>query len=83
MSQTKRKWDILTDDERRTAIDKIITFFAEERDEEIGMIAAGQLLDFFLEHISPTTYNHALDDAKSWIKERLIMLDIDSEELKK
>ncbi|MBT3539305.1 DUF2164 domain-containing protein [Candidatus Parcubacteria bacterium] len=83
MSKIKRSWDVLTKKERRAAIEKIITFFAEERDEEIGIIAAEQVLDFFLELTGGKIYNRAIDNAKDWLKIRLINLDIDAEELKK
>jgi len=82
MSQIKRKHDVLTDDERKKFVNEIVTFFAQERDEEIGIVAAEVILDFFLEHIGPTVHNHAIDNTKDWIKERLTNLDIDSEELK-
>lgn len=79
----KKNYDFLTEEERRTAINQIIIFFAEERGEEIGVIAAGNFLDFALEYIGIPAYNRGLEEGKDWMKERLAGLEIDFEELKK
>jgi len=45
MAQVKRGMDVLfTDEKRRKMIKDIIDFYATERDEEIGAIAADALL---------------------------------------
>lgn len=63
MPQAKRKWDRLTDDQRRTRINELITFFKEDRGEEIGLIAGEQILDFFLQNAGSDLYNKGLKDA--------------------
>jgi len=79
MAEIKRGWDILSDEERKGAIDEIIGYFATERNEEIGVIAAGELLDMFLRTAGSTIYNHALDDVKPLLEKSLAttLLDID------
>lgn len=47
---------------RREALASIIRYFKEARDEEIGQIAAGNLLDFVLQEIGPSIYNKAVAD---------------------
>lgn len=79
MTEIKRDWDILTDEERKAAIDEIIGYFATERNEEIGVITAGDLLDMFLRTTSGNIYNHALDDVHPLLEKNLTttLLDID------
>ncbi|MDD2656975.1 MAG: DUF2164 domain-containing protein [Patescibacteria group bacterium] len=82
MPPIKKQWDILSEDERRSYINKIITFFSEERSEEIGVIAAGEVLDFFLENLSKTIYNKGIDEAKEMIKEKMTDLEVDLDAMK-
>lgn len=77
MPQLKKQWDVLTDEERKGLIDRVITFFVEERNEEIGIIAAEELLDFFLENLSKPIYNKGIDDSKEILKRQLETLEID------
>lgn len=75
----KRDWDTLSDEERRFAVGEIIGYFESERGEKIGVVAAGQLLDFFLRTTGPAVYNRALDDTKALLEKTLgsFALDID------
>lgn len=70
MTEIKRDWDILSVEERKVAIDEIIGYFATERNEEIGFIAAGELLDMFLRTTGSTIYNHALDDVRPLLEKK-------------
>ena len=38
----KKSYDFFTDEQRRALTNQIITYFAQERNEEIGIIAAGE-----------------------------------------
>lgn len=80
MTEIKRDWDILSDEERKGAIDEIIGYFTAERNEEIGIIAAGELLDMFLRTTGGAIYNHALDDIRPLLEKNLstTLLDIDT-----
>lgn len=79
MTQVKRSWDLLTDDQRKNAIDEIISFFFSERGEEIGVIAAGNLLDMFQQQAGVQLYNQGVDDTKDFIKKRFEELGVDIE----
>jgi len=70
MTEIKRDWDVLSDDERKVAIDEIIGYFATGRNEEIGIIAAGELLDMFLRTTGGTIYNHALDGVRPLLEKK-------------
>ena len=82
MPQIKKQWDIISDEERQSYVSKIITFFAEERDEEIGVIAAGEVLDFFLENFTKPIYNKGIEEAKEMIKEKMDDLSVDLDTMK-
>lgn len=56
---------------RDTLIEAIITYFHMERDEELGELAAGFLLDFFCEQLGPMYYNQGLRDAHAFINDKL------------
>jgi len=78
MSSIQKPWDaLITDDERTGAVDSIMTFFAEERDEEIGRVAAAEILDMFLEMLGPRIFNTGLMEGKAWLKSR--MADLETE----
>jgi uncharacterized protein (DUF2164 family) len=67
----------LTRDEKTALIKEIQGYFAEEKGEEIGIIAAENLLDFFLDNLGKKIYNKALDDARIWFGKRLEMVEVD------
>lgn len=77
----KRKTDRLSADEKSKAVSDIIHFFEEERNEEIGQIAASQVLDFFMEAVSPLIYNKGILDAKSALQSRIEEANYDLDEL--
>lgn len=56
---------------RDKLIEEIITYVNEERDEELGELAAGFLLDFFCERLGPLYYNLGLRDAHAFINDKL------------
>jgi len=60
----------LTEKQREQAIDKIIAYFLDERDEEIGIIAATEILEFFETQIAPHIYKRAIEDSKKLVEEQ-------------
>ena len=73
----KRKWDLLTKEKREGSIKEIIHHFKIEKDEDIGVIAAGDFLDFFLQSIGEDIYNKGIKDSKNILKQRFEDLDVD------
>ena len=67
----------LSSEEKTRLIKEIQDFFYTERDEQIGVIAAEVVLDFFLETLGKTIYNKSLMDAKVWFTRGLENLDAD------
>lgn len=77
MPNIKRKWDILSKERRESLIREIVSYFKTEKDQEIGILAAEDILDFFLEALHKDIYNKAIEEAKITVKQSLENLDID------
>ncbi len=56
---------------------RVQEYFRKERDEEIGELSAGFLLDFVAELVGPYYYNEALKDAQKQSRERFDHLEAD------
>jgi uncharacterized protein (DUF2164 family) len=65
----------LTKETKKQAIQSIKRYFAENFEEKIGDLKAGLLLDFFLQEIGPTVYNHAISDAQTYFQGKVVDLD--------
>jgi len=79
MGELKRKWNRLPEYKRQKCIGEIIEFFERERDEQIGVIAAGQILDIFLQSAGRELYNQGIEDTRKALGNRVdeLMLDLD------
>ena len=60
---------------RAEAITSIQRYFQENMPEPIGDMAAGLLLNYFVEEIGPAIYNQAITDAQARIQQRLSDLE--------
>ena len=81
MAPIQRKSNHLSDERRRIVLDELIQFFEKERDEEIGHLAAEQLLNFFLESVGPDIYNRGIIAAKRAVESRMDELRYDFDDL--
>ena len=77
MKKIKRKWDLISKAKREYCINEIIRFFQSERDEMIGVIAAEEILDFFLQTTGGEIYNKGVEDSKEVLKGRFLDLELD------
>jgi uncharacterized protein (DUF2164 family) len=50
-------------------------YFTEQRDEELGELQAGLLVDFILTEIAPSIYNVAITDAQTYLRDRVADLE--------
>lgn len=55
---------------RADAVASIQRYFEENMPEPIGELAAGLLLNFFLEEVGPVIYNRAIADAQARMTQR-------------
>ena len=60
---------------RKAAIDSLKRYTEENLPEPLGDLAAGLLLDFFLEEIGPLVYNRAVADAQARLTTRVADLN--------
>jgi len=56
---------------RTDAIASLRRYFEEEMAEPIGDLAAGLLLNYFVEEIGPVIYNRAIADAQTRMQQRV------------
>ena len=57
----------VTKERRDDIVSEIKNYFLKEREEEIGDLAAGLILDFILEKIAPEFYNQGVYDAHKYM----------------
>ena len=81
MNQINRKWERLSNEEKNKAKEELILFFENERDEKIGIIAAEEILNFFLQSVGSKLYNKGVEDAKKALENRFEELKYDLNDL--
>lgn len=77
MAKKKNKFDFESDEQKAKYINEIIGFFQSERNEEIGYIAAENVLDFFLQTMGNEIYKKAVKDCKKVLKDRFEDLEVE------
>lgn len=70
MKSKKTEDNLLSERQLNKLNQSLIDFFAMERNEEIGIIAAGELIEFFLIEVGVNIYNHGVDDTYKLLKKR-------------
>jgi len=65
----------LDEDRTQTIIRSLVEFYRKEFDEEISPFRAERLLKFFMKVLGPPVYNQAIQDARSFMIEKLDDLD--------
>ncbi|MDT2047010.1 hypothetical protein CHN50_02140 [Priestia aryabhattai] len=61
----------ISKEKKKALIEEIQTYFLNERDEEIGELAASLLLDFFVDKIAIEFYNLGVEDSYRYMSDRL------------
>ena len=70
MDCMKKDNSIKVTKERRDAmVSEIKNYFSKEREEEIGDLASGLILDFILEKIAPEFYNQGVYDSHKYMED--------------
>ncbi|HNU35856.1 MAG TPA: DUF2164 domain-containing protein [Methanomassiliicoccales archaeon] len=68
----KRKERIVLEKEKREEMVKaIVHYFKSERDEDIGQLAAGMVLDFVIDRLAPEFYNQGVLDSCAYMNEKV------------
>ncbi|MCX7709909.1 MAG: DUF2164 domain-containing protein [Clostridia bacterium] len=61
----------LSKEQKKKAIQDIQEYFARERDEDLGDLAAEIILDFITEKIGSYYYNQAIADVQKYMNEKV------------
>lgn len=61
----------LSQHEREEMVLEIKTYFFNEREEELGDLAAGLILDFIIEKLGTKFYNIGINDSYRYMSERI------------
>ena len=77
----KNKFEFESEATREKFINEIIGYFETEMGQEIGIIAAGNILDFFVDLMGPEFYKKGIGDAKKLLRQKLADLDIELDSL--
>ena len=82
MVPLKRKFDrLITKPKRENALREIIDYFRQERDENIWIIGAEEILDFLLDTVGEDIYNTAIEDAKNSLRDGFWSIEINLDSL--
>jgi len=61
----------LNKEKREEMVSKIKNYFLEEREEELGDLACGMILDFIIEELSSEFYNQGVYDSYKFMNDRI------------
>jgi len=64
----------VTKERRDDMVSEIKNYFSKEKEEEIGDLAAGLILDFILEKIAPEFYNQGVYDSHKYMEDAVVDL---------
>lgn len=70
-------------EQKQQLIERVQSYFYEERSEEIGDLSAELLLDYMIKEIGPVIYNQAIQDAIKTVGEKMVSLEDDLHSLEK
>jgi len=65
----------LSEDKMRLVTENVQSYFRNEHDDSIGELKAEMIIEFFIKELGPKIYNQAIEDANSFIHEKLIDLE--------
>lgn len=62
---------ILNKKQKQEMLNVIKDYFYNEREEDLGDLAADMLLTFFLEKLAPSIYNQGIEDAYTFMNDKI------------
>lgn len=62
---------VLSKDKKKQMIEDIKEYFLEEREEEIGDLAASMVLDFVINKLAPEFYNKGIEDSYRYMSDKI------------
>jgi uncharacterized protein (DUF2164 family) len=61
----------VTKEKRDEMVSAIKNYFSKEREEEIGDLASGMILDFIIEELAPEFYNQGVYDSYKYMQDTI------------
>ncbi len=78
-----RKWDIEDTELNKKCIDEVISRVQElENSDEVGIIAAQDIIDIVTENLAPVFYNQGVEDARKTVQDKIQDIEVDLDVLK-
>lgn len=65
----------LSEEATKQSIASIRRYFDEELEQDIGDLKAGNILEFIIKELAPSVYNQAIEDAQTYLRDRVADLD--------
>ena len=62
---------IISKENRKAMVDLIKTYFQNERDEDLGDLSAGMILEFFMKELAPEFYNQGVADSCQYMNDKI------------
>jgi len=71
---------IISPENKQQLTKDIVDYFATEKDINMGLIAAAEILDIIIQKVDKTIYNQAIEDAQKVIRQgnENIVVNVDS-----
>jgi uncharacterized protein (DUF2164 family) len=61
----------LTKEQREVMLSAIMKYFLKEREEDLGDLASGLILEFIMEKLAPEIYNQGVYDSFKFMENRI------------
>jgi len=61
----------LSKEKREQMVSEIKAYFLKERDEELGELASGFILDFIIDKLAPEFYNQGVWDSYKYMNDKV------------
>ena len=79
MKNDRSKLSLISDEKKREVVEAIIAFYKRERDEEIGVIAAEEILELVIDLVGRDIFNKGVDETARLLQDRLSGVWVDVE----
>lgn len=70
-------------EQKEQLIERVQSYFYEERSEELGELSAELLIDYMIKELGPVIYNLAIQEAIVTVRERMSSLEEDLHAMEK
>lgn len=83
MKNDKNKISLISEEKKREVTGAIIAFYKRERDEEIGVIAAEEIMELVIDLVGRDIFNKGVDETTKLLQDRLASAWVDVEAIVK